>query len=355
MKALLEGIGRALALDGPYVADAFTEVHGGAVRADGRVAWVEERRVGEDNGGFVDASLTIKVAWGGAVRVEAELPSYNPYFGCIVYGLAWAEGDRVVLAYREKHASLVSVWTMAGEVELVRCSLSESVAVTPEFFVYRSDDPGMLQLLAIPELYAVGPIPVADETPFEAVALPTRAQAGMPERVETFQLAVVERLLREVKVSREVLEVLVGSSCEPWWDPGLRRATTYEGVSGARRGPSLRWFPVYWFEWLQAKGRHEEAQAILVAFDALGGKRSAWGWEPQWGREVGLIELAAQQVSMHAERLSEVCTTGKLPEHTFDALWWRERVDVSSYPPALQRAFLEVAASPPKSFADRSR
>lgn len=141
MTALLEAIGRALALDGPYVADAFTEVHGGAVRDDGRVAWVEERRVGEDNGGFVDASLTIKVAWRGAVHVEAELPSYNPYFGCTVYGLAWTKGDRVVLAYHEKHASLVSVWTMSGEVELVRCDLHDAVTVNSDFVVYRSDDP----------------------------------------------------------------------------------------------------------------------------------------------------------------------------------------------------------------------
>ncbi|MBL8933722.1 MAG: hypothetical protein JNM69_04165 [Archangium sp.] len=353
MKTLLEGIGRALRLDGPYVADAFTEVHGGAVRDDGRVAWVEERRVGEDNGGFVDASLTIKVAWGGALHVEAELPSYNPYFGCTVYGLAWSEGDRVVLAYHEKHASLVSVWTMTGEVELVRCNLREPIAMTPEFVVYQSDDPGLFHLIAVPELFAVGPIPVPDETAFERVALPTRAQTGMTENVETFQRAVVERLLREVKVSRELLEVLVGSSCEAWWEPGLRRATTYEGVSGARRGPSLRWFPVYWFEWLQSKGRHEEAQAILVAFDALGGRRAALGWEAAWSREEGLVELAAQHVAMHAERLSEVCATGKLPEHVFDALWWRERVDVSHYPPALQHAFLEVSASPPKSFADR--
>ncbi len=353
MKALLDAIGRALALDGPYVADGFTEIHGGAVRDDGRVAWVEERRIGEDNGGFVDASLTIKVAWSGAIHVEAELPSYNPYFGCTVYGLAWTEGDRVVLAYHEKHASLVSVWTMAGEVELVRCTLHDAVAVTPEFVVYRSDDPGLFQLIAVPELYAVGPIPVPDETPLERVELPNREQSGLPTSVETFQSGVVERLLRDVKVSREVLEVLVGSSCEAWWDPGLRRATTYEGVSGARRGPSLRWFPVYWFEWLHSKGRHEEAQAILVAFDALGVSRSNLGWEPTWSREQGLIELAAQHVSMHAERLSEVCGTGKLPEHMFDALWWRERVDVSPYPPALQRAFLEVSASPPKSFADR--
>ncbi|MER2561523.1 MAG: hypothetical protein ABTQ32_12405 [Myxococcaceae bacterium] len=353
MTALLEAIGRALSLDGPYVADAFTEVHGGAVRDDGRVAWVEERRVGEDNGGFVDASLTIKVAWRGAVHVEAELPSYNPYFGCTVYGLAWTKGDRVVLAYHEKHASLVSVWTMSGEVELVRCDLHDAVTVNSDFVVYRSDDPGLLQLIAVPELYATGPIPVSDEAPLERVALPNRAQTGLPTSVETFQGAVVERLRRDVSVAPEVLEVLVGSSCEAWWQTGLRRATTYEGVSGARRGPSLRWFPVYWFEWLQVKGRNEEAQALLVALDALEPRRAAMGWEPTWSLEQGLVELAAQHVTWHARRLSEACVTGKLPEHTFDALWWRERVDVSGYPPALQRAFLEVRESPPKSFADR--
>jgi hypothetical protein len=354
VKELLEGIGRALMLDGPYVADAFTRVHDGAVREDGRVAWVEERRVGEDNGGFVDASLTIKVAWGGAVRVEEELPSYNPYFGCTVYGISWTTGDRVVLAYHEKHASLVSVWSTSGEVELVRCDLRDAVAVNSEFIVYRSDDPGLFQLISVPELFAAGPIPVPDETSLERVGLPGRSQCGLPTSLETFHSAIVEQLLRDVKVSREVLEVLVGSSCEAWWGTRLRRATTYEGVSGVRRGPSLRWFPVYWFEWLQSKDRHEEAQAILVALDALQPRRSALGWEPDWTQEHGLVELAAQHVAMHAERLSEVCVTGKLPEHTFDALWWRhERVDVSPYPPALQRAFLEVSASPPQSFADR--
>lgn len=364
--ALNDDLGRALGLEKPWAPDAFTRVHDGVVRADGGVAWVEERRVGEDDGGFVDASIVLKVAAGGGLLLTAELPTYNPYFGCRVYGMAWTADDRVVLAYHEKHAALVSVWTMTGEVALVRCELHELVALSGELVVYRDDDPTLLQVLTVPGLESATPVPVAPlEEPFSLVeprvlarggarvALPSVSQVGRVRDALAFQASVVERLSRDVKVSRPLLEVLVGSACAPFWAPAPEKGAGYAAASRRSFESSLRWFPAWRHAWLEQNGRTAEAGALLVAFDALEPRSALEGWSPGWSFADGVVELGAQHVRATAQRLREACLTGRLPDGTWDGLWSYPRVTLEQYPASLQHAFSEVAASPPKAFDAR--
>ncbi|MBL8924405.1 MAG: hypothetical protein JNJ54_36490 [Myxococcaceae bacterium] len=369
-RQLLAAIGSALGLAGPYAPDEFTRVHDGVVRDDGAVAWVEERRVGEDRGGFVDCSLTLKAAWGGALHLEGELPSYNPYFGCLVYGLTWTADERVVLAYHEKHAAIVSVWTMAGAVRLVRCDLHDVAALSSDLVVFRSDEPGLLHVLPVSPLILATPLPVPDaERDFTftrdgslrhrdgLVRPPSVEQRARPTDARAFVEAVVARLAREVAVSREVLELLAGSCCEPFWAPAPTVATSYAGLSRPSYEPSLRHFPAWRHRWLRVHGRDREADALLVAFDALEPSAPLTGWDASWTAGPGVVELAAQHLCACASRLRQLCATGRLPagrrERLFD-FRPRARGDLARLPASLQRAYAEVAASPPPPFSEVS-
>lgn len=367
---LRSAIGRALGLPGPYQPDESTRLHDGVVRDDGAVAWVEERRVGGDDGGFVDCSLTLKAAWGGVVHLEGELPSYNPYFGCQVYGLAWTADARVVLAYHEKHAAIVSVWTMTGAVRLVRCDLYDVAALSGDLVVFRNAEPGLLHVLPVSPLVLAAPLPVPDATlAFDftrdgllrhldgLVRPPSVEQRARPIDARAFVEAVVTRLAREVPVSREVLELLAGSCCAPFWEPAPTVATSYAGLSRPSFEPSLRHFPAWRHRWLRARGRDAEADALLVAFDALEPRARLTGWDPAWTAADGVVELAAQHVSACAGRLQHLSVTGALPPGHVDRLFGfrpLERVDLALLPTSLQRAYAEVAAAPPQPFDEVS-
>ena len=113
-----------------------------------RIAWVEYR-CKQRRDGFLDIEFRLKAQVDGRPAIDWIVKTYNPYFGCRVGYMAW-HGDRVVVIYREKHQTYACSLCPSGARELV--PTADEWAVVGDQISFRSDEPGFVERLALPEL-----------------------------------------------------------------------------------------------------------------------------------------------------------------------------------------------------------
>jgi hypothetical protein len=125
------------------------EITAGAVHpeTDG-IAWVEYRCKERANG-HVDVEFRLKAQVEGRPAIDWNVKTYNPFFGCRVGYMAWHD-DRVVVIYREKHHTYACSLCPSGARELVQ--IADEWAVVGDQISFRSDEPGFVECLALPEL-----------------------------------------------------------------------------------------------------------------------------------------------------------------------------------------------------------
>lgn len=84
------------------------------------------------------------------------METYNPFFGCRVGYMAW-HGERVVVIDREKHDTYAcSLSTTGGRRELVE--IADEWAVVGDRITYCSDQPDLVERLALPDLHRLAGI-----------------------------------------------------------------------------------------------------------------------------------------------------------------------------------------------------
>jgi hypothetical protein len=111
-------------------------------------AWVEYRCKERANG-YVDIEFRLKAEVESRLAIDWIVETYNPYFGCRVGYMAW-HGDRVVVIYREKHHTYAFSHSPSGARELVQ--IADEWAVVGDRIGFRSDEPGFVERLTLPEL-----------------------------------------------------------------------------------------------------------------------------------------------------------------------------------------------------------
>lgn len=436
---LLAAIGRALGQDGPYQErsserqeeinpitgwipprDASLQVLGGAIGADGRVAWIEEvvhgavprrqaRGLGDaefledveegeeaedgeeldesDESGdelWVHSSIQLRAISGGREHplgrtvddepaIGLEIPSYNVYFGCQIYHMAWL-GDSVVTVYREKHETLVWSVPLVGEARLA--TASDAVIVRGDELYFLGEEPGILIGIALSDLAPLVPVPTRtttydpelelqgdtvvlripgwhtgaeEDVEVERLTLPERGVRLDPAEV----LALVPRVVDELMAlgpARRPAEVLVGAVLSPFYLPRLRVRTRYHALEPPWATP--HWLPAHWYVFLVREGRSAEAAAHLQFLDAVAELPAPMGSDPLW-------TTATRHVIQRARLLAEVCRAGQLPSDWGDRFWYDGRGAFRRKPPpgaprGLLDAIQEMRPNPP-SLPERRR
>lgn len=412
-EALLAAIGRALGSDRPYAelegapgdvlhlgtmkllpVGTSLEVLGGAVdAAAGRVAWVEQR-TGAFQGGYVPVSIDVHFAWEGQSRGQVPVPTYNAYFGCRVGLMRWY-GDALVVIYREKHRTLALRLRPPAEA-LTLATLEDTWAFDEDTVYFVSQHPGLLEGRLLPSLAQALPLPAPEHprsvqfwrhapgtlalAPWppmnheetrdayqrrleavresaERVPLPpreSRAFSPQPERL----WARLEALLASTAPPLFGVAVLVGAVATPFWRDERPLATSH--ASGAGRGSSPRFLPVYWYQHLRAQGRAEEAEAWLRWLERVAGLRdldaTPWVRGHEDAEEV-TARTALVYLRARARVLAEACRTGRLPEGEYCYLFTtpdraRRLEQDALQPPGFREVLRQVVASGPKSLSE---
>ncbi|WP_164008829.1 hypothetical protein [Pyxidicoccus trucidator] len=410
--ALLAAIGRALGSDAPYPeaqgapGDALhlgtmkwlpvgtsREVLGGVVdEATGRVAWVEQQ-TGESQGGYVPVSIDVHCAWEGSPRGQVPLPTYNPYFGCRVGFMRWY-GDALVVIYREKHRTLAVRLHPPAEA-LTVATLEDTWAIDEDTVYFVSQHPGLLEGRRLPSLERCLPLPVPEHPrsvqfwrhapgmlalapwpPMDReetrdayrerlrqvrgaaryLPLPPRESRAFSARPE-WLWARLETLLASTAPPPLGVDVLVGAVATPFWRDDRPLATGY--ASGAGRGSSPRFLPVYWYQHLRAEGREAEAESWLHWLERVAGLPDVD--EQPWTRSDDGEDLVARTalvyLRMRTRMLAEACRTGRLPEGEYCYLFTTPdralRLEQDAlHPPGFREVLSRLVARGPKSLSE---
>lgn len=362
--ALREALGRALGLGGPYPdppgLDTF-HLHGGALDAQGRVAWVEETQR-EGGGGWVDAAIVLRVAAGGRELLRWDLAHYNPYFGCTLWRIAWWE-ERVLLVYHEKHRCLLALVPLEGPPQLV--DVDDGFAATDDLLLFERGEPGLLEAVGLPDLAPRLPLPVELEPrgaplPLEddllpggpaPVRLPAPHQRGFPADAQAF-LAGLRAEAFGPAPPQPGCDLLLGAATFLfWWDRHQRRATYAHPL---RWWNSPHWLPVYWARHLRQRGREDERAAFLALLASLAARAvPARGWDPAWSFQAGALRLAREHVERRAALLLPACREERLPAGSWCAFWapWSQEVlapDLERFPAGFGQVVRELAATRPE-------
>ncbi len=127
-------------------------------RDRGRYAWVAYKSK-ELERGFVDVHFHLNVIVDNRIIVEWEIETYNPYFGCQVNLLHWAD-ECLILIYREKHDTYVCTFAVEPSIEtqskikepIARHEINEEWLIWEGMVVSSGDKVDRVQRMALPDL-----------------------------------------------------------------------------------------------------------------------------------------------------------------------------------------------------------
>lgn len=399
--ALLEAIGRALELDGPYTEHSSEEdsseenlrVHGGAVdAASGRVAWIEER-TRERRGDFVPVALTLVVAWEGLRRIKREVPTYNPYFSCSVQFMGWF-GDSLVAIYREKHRMIAARLDVPyGDLELM--AIDEPCAVDGNTVYFASDRPGLVEARMLPSLAPALPLPVESVSrrleiwqhapgvlaaferpprnegePYEAHEARIQAARATPQRIplpspEARPLVLaperlwarLHELLAPTAPPKHAVDVLIGAVATPFWRDEASRAASYDQLGVRLNSPA--YLPVYWHQRLKERRSAKEADAWLRWLDRVAALPSMElePWTQAMPGEDRVARTALVHLKIRAGALADICRKGRLPDQAWCYFFTRSKPTQElawneAYPLGFRLMLQELTSYKPKSLSD---
>ncbi|MDY7227317.1 hypothetical protein [Hyalangium rubrum] len=388
--SLREAIRQALGQDTP------DEVLGGAVEAHtGRVAWIQQR-ISEPQGQYMPVDIDLHVAGGGLAHTSMAVPTYNPYFGCKVEFARWWD-EALIILYSEKHLTLVARMDPPYEaLELVQLHWPWAVVGDTVYFVSRR--PGLLEGRLLPSLAPALPLPMprasnlraleprdsgmlalVEHPPYvpaeDAAAFRARAEAARtaarllplpPPEARALVLeapenawARLEALLEPTVPPPFGVDILVGSLASHFWRDPASRGRSYNAVA-KRVWNTPEYLAVYWYLYLVAERRAEEAHAWLGWLDQLAAPED--GEQEPWLRDLTGAELVARTalayIRLRAATLAEACRTGKLPEGESCFLFNSpDRIEPfmrdTHFPQGFREALWRVAARKPKSLSER--
>jgi hypothetical protein len=347
---LLAAIGAALGLDGPYTetpapggggislstmrevpGGAGLEVLGGTVDAGtGRVAWIEEV-TGEPVEGLIPVDLTINAAGPGLPRVQVDVATYNPYFGCAVHGMRFF-GDALVVLYTEKHKTIAArVDLPSGEQTLAgvgnRCALiGDLVCHTP----YGGD---RVEILALPDLTPCVPLPPGDDLEGR---LPRPGQRGTADGRAVH--SGLRRVLAEIGMGHQDADILIGTAAVPFLHTSHTRSGSYGHLRSPEAGTAPWWFPVAWHHHLTGEGRPSRWPEWL---DALARPGTPAGWEAHWDVDEGAVRLTLAYLAAQAAEMAAACRENRLPEGVGRA-WkdgWGHPLPIGDFPRGFRQAW----------------
>jgi hypothetical protein len=104
---------------------------------------------------YMDVTFRLLLSAGDVLVQDVELPSYNPYFGCVVRHFDW-HGDHVVCIYREKHDTYVLA---VGPEENRHATIADEWLVKDDMVYSRSETLDHIDQLLLPDLTRLETIP----------------------------------------------------------------------------------------------------------------------------------------------------------------------------------------------------
>lgn len=310
------------------------EIVGGAVDGN-RVAWVEGRS--KQLGSYVDVEFRLRAQVEGRPVIDWEVATYNPYFGCHVQLMRWLP-RHVVAVYHEKHRILAAAVSLNNESLLL--PIDVRWGAVGDTLLYRSDEPDLIEVIALPDLTRRLPVPLRLLTTTRRedwpLVLPTDEQGRLPADPERFQASLRERLFGQ-EAPQPAADLITGSLAHRFWDPWPQPASQYG--SWASRWNSPGWLPFYW-------GLHlgeAEREGYLSLLDHLA-QMPPRSLQPDWSPEECACELAASYVAARAAVIATACRASYLPggEHCYFWCGWSatgfER-DLQAFPAGMAEPF----------------
>jgi hypothetical protein len=345
--ARIEAVSRALGRPAKLVDPEGYEqeiVAGAIDPVDGRrLAWVECRC--KDLGRYVDIGFRLRASVDGRVVIDREVETYNPYFGCHVNFMEWFP-EHVVLIYREKHLTLLCAVSLQNQQALV--PLDDVWTVAGGVALHRSRQPDLLELVSVPGLDPLTPLPPALVFPGpdqgDPPTLPAPRQLAFPSDPAGFQAALRQRLFGP-NPPQPAADLLVGALAFPFWLAPRPKQATYPGKS--LRWNSPRFLPFYWHQTLA----EPERQAFRALLDQVA-RTPAEAIRPEWDALGCGSEAAATYLAGQAAALAAICRAGALPPDESCYFWvdWSRqafRADLHLFPPGFQAVYELLARSSP--------
>lgn len=293
-------------------------VWAGAVDASGRVAWIEFCNSGYEG---VPTGTMLRIAGGGRVLCELELDDDCSPLYRNIHRLSW-QGDHVIAICDLSRTLVASISASGGPAKV--WAISHRHAADENRVVYVPyDTPGVLEALSLPDLRPLLPIPLGTDlwgchnlrlSGGEIAVEAEGAQARLALPPPNLGLAGpelagdVERALTR-EAAPGALPLVVACALGPFW------ITTAEPrpLDPEPERDWLHWFPLRWYQHLQARGDEREASALLSLLDDLATDPPETGW----GGSV--TALAARHVRRMASLWARACRAAKPLLDLYDA------------------------------------
>lgn len=289
----------------------------------GRLAWVGEDW-DERSPSAVDVSIQLHLAEGGRRVFDWKLPSYNQYFGCDTSHLSFFD-DRILVAYREKHAQLAVLVDREEEARGVALD-GEPILVFDDLLLCRSASAGLLEAFSLPDFHPRRPLvldaasetsrydlelEVDDDGAFRVAGgarLPLRAAGDLALEDDWSRLFEGLWPLIPRVIDDDGLTALLASQLHPFWLRSL--SESYLGFPSFRRARSLESLPVYAAREAMEDGRSEEAAALVRQLRAIAEAGEAPG--------SALVRDGWRHLKNRARALIEDCARGRLAPGRWD-------------------------------------
>lgn len=291
-----------------------------------KLAWVDMRC--KDNDGAVDVTFTVRASIHGYRVLNWEVASYNPYFGCDVQYLEWWD-DEVIAIYSEKHRTIL-VSLAESRAPLLR-PVADTWEMRDDLLYFRNDVPGLLDVVRLPDLATLAPLP---ESMFGRTERP-KAPVGELVDAGSF-VGAVRNLLFTAEPIQPETDLLLGSQLYPFWMQEPRPGHDYASLNRYRRAwnePVL--LPLYWH--LHSAGpTPSRMEAVLGHL-----------LEAKSAPESELMKRALRFLKERGSILLGACAARALPGDRWDAFWtdWSlENFDaeIDLFPPLVGDCFNQL-------------
>ncbi|WP_433334527.1 hypothetical protein [Spirillospora sp. CA-294931] len=335
-------IAKALNQDAPYAnysnpGGSYREIHAGAIETD-RVAWIEELCGEPEHHGaaaYYPVELTINVAGRATPHLRLELPTYNPFFGCLVRHICFY-GDILIVVYEEKHETIAArVQIPSGALELT--VVGDDCRVEDDLLCHSHYRDDRLNILTLPDF-----IPCVPAIPAEGLRLPTAEQRGPVTDHPAVWARLRELLAARTGMAEADADILIGTGAVPFLHTPVTISDRYG--HGPEPHPSTPWwFPVAWHRYLDESSWPEWLEALAPSARTP-------GWDPTWTRNEGAAQMALAHIATHAAAMATACRQGTFPDDGWRAWrdWrqgWGHPLPLDDFPEGFRRAWEQLPPS----------